>query len=157
MAFQLRSGAFAEGTAIPKKFTCDGQSISPALSWSGAPANAKTLALIMDDPDAPSGTYTHWVLYNIAPALSSLGEAVAGTREVPGVGTQGSNSAGRTGYVGPCPPSGTHRYYFKLFALDANLQLKPGLNARELQMSMGGHILAQAWLMGRFSRQAPPG
>jgi len=152
MPFQLRSEAFPEGSAIPKKFTCDGQTVSPPLSWTGAPANTKSLALIMDDPDAPSGTYTHWVLYNMPVTLSSLSEALASSREISGVGTQGSNSAGRTGYLGPCPPSGTHRYYFKRFALDANLQLKPGLTSRELQMSMGGHILAQAWLMGRYSR-----
>jgi len=152
MPFQLRSDSFTEGTAIPKKFSCDGQSISPALSWSGAPANTKSLALIMEDPDAPSGTFTHWVLYNIPTGVSSLRKAVPATPEVPGLGTQGFNSAGRTGYAGPCPPSGTHRYFFKLFALDAGPQLKPGLNAAELRKSLEGHILEQTQLMGRYSR-----
>jgi Raf kinase inhibitor-like YbhB/YbcL family protein len=152
MSFQLQSNSFTEGAAIPKRFTCDGQGVSPALSWSGAPTGTKSLALIMDDPDAPSGTFTHWVLYNMPSALASLGEAVAATQQVPGVGTQGLNSARRTGYTPPCPPSGTHRYFFKLYALDSDLQLKPGLSARDLLASIQSHVLAQAQLMGRYSR-----
>jgi hypothetical protein len=106
----------------------------------------------MDDPDAPSGTFTHWVLYNIAPGTTSLAEGIATTPQVPGVGTQGTNSARGMGYTPPCPPSGTHRYFFKLFALDADLRMKAGLSARDLQTSMEGHVLGQAQLMGRYSR-----
>jgi len=152
MTFQLTSPAFAEGAKIPKKFTCDGEDLSPALQWSAPPAGVKTYALIVDDPDAPSGTFVHWVLYNIPGEVVAIPEAVTRTRQVPGLGEQGLNSARQTGYFGPCPPGGTHRYFFKLFALDAVLTPAGEATAADVVKRMQGHILAEAQLMGRYSR-----
>jgi Raf kinase inhibitor-like YbhB/YbcL family protein len=152
MTFQLTSPAFTEGAKIPKKFTCDGDNLSPVLQWSAPPAGVKTYALIMDDPDAPAGTFVHWVLYNIPGETLALPEAVARTRQVPGLGEQGLNSARKIGYFGPCPPGGTHRYFFKLFALDAVLTPAKDPTAADLMKALQGHILAEAQLMGRYSR-----
>ena len=153
MNFRLSSSAFAEGGAIPAKYTCDGRDVSPPLSWSGVPAGAKSLALIVDDPDAPDPkapkmTWVHWVLYEIPPASSGIGEAAqppAGTKD-------GVNDWGRTGYGGPCPPIGRHRYVFKLYALDAALASlkKPGKAA--LESAMRGHVLAEAHLVGTYQK-----
>jgi Raf kinase inhibitor-like YbhB/YbcL family protein len=153
MALQVTSPAFSEGEAIPKKHSCDGEDLSPALAWSGVPEGMKSLALIMDDPDAPAGTFVHWVLYNIPPDLASLPEGVAKTESVPGIGTQGLTGFGRTGYGGPCPPRGpAHRYYFKVYALDTTLSLKARASKADVEKAMSGHVLAQGQLMGKYSR-----
>ncbi len=151
--FPLSSPAFTQGGLIPKQFTCDGANISPALNWSSLPPGALSLALITDDPDAPGGTFTHWVLYNIAPSLTGLPENVAKTPQVAGIGTHGHNNFGHASYGGPCPPRGApHRYYFTLYALDLPPDLPPGLTANKLQSAMGGHILAQGQWMGKYQR-----
>ena len=152
MTFQLASPSFPEGAPIPKRFSCDGDNVSPALQWSPQPAGVKSYALIVDDPDAPVGTFVHWVLYNIPGEVSALPEAVAPTRQVLGLGEQGRNSARQTGYMGPCPPGGTHRYFFKLFALDALLTPSGDPTAADLEKAMQGHVLGEAQLMGRFTR-----
>ncbi len=152
-AFPLSSPAFTQGSLIPKKFTCDGTNVSPALTWSGLPAGTRSLALITDDPDAPVGTFTHWVLYNMAPSLTGLPEAVAKITQVSGIGTHGNNSYGRPGYDGPCPPRGAlHRYFFTLYALDLPPDLPPGLTPARLQGDMRGHILAEGQWMGKYQR-----
>jgi Raf kinase inhibitor-like YbhB/YbcL family protein len=149
----ISSPAFKDGDTIPRKFSCDGDNGSPALSWSGIPGGARSLALIADDPDAPLGTFTHWVIYNLPPSLTGLPEGVAKTVQVTGGGTQGSNGASQTGYIGPCPPPGkAHRYFFKLYALDLEPALAPGLSAVKLQQAMQGHILAQGQWMGKYQR-----
>jgi hypothetical protein len=152
MPFQLTSPAFAEGAKIPKRFSCDGDNLSPALEWQAPPAGVKSFALIMDDPDAPMGTFVHWVLFNMPGEARALPEGVARTRQVQGLGEQGVNGARQTGFTGPCPPGGTHRYFFKLFALDAQLAPSGGPSAADLEKAMQGHILAQAQLMGRYTR-----
>lgn len=154
MAFQLQSSAFKAGSEIPQKFTCQGGDVSPALSWSGAPAGTKSLALIADDPDAPAGTWVHWVLYDLPPDTTQLPENVPKTEKVPGGGTQGINDFKKTGYGGPCPPPGNaHRYFFKLYALDSSLNLKPGASKADLEEAMKGHTLAQAELIGTYKRR----
>ena len=146
------SSAFQEGGMIPARFTCDGQDISPPLSWSGLPANTKSLALISDDPDAPMGTWVHWVAYNIPPDMPGFEEGIAkDTLAKKGV-LQGMTDFRRQEYGGPCPPSGTHRYYFKLYALDVILELNPGATKKQVEAAMQGHILAQAQIMGRYTR-----
>ncbi|MDE3090618.1 MAG: YbhB/YbcL family Raf kinase inhibitor-like protein [Chloroflexota bacterium] len=146
-SFKLVSNAFSDGGAIPKKYSCDGESTSPPLAWSGAPASAKSFALIMDDPDAPSSTFTHWVAFDIASARNEIVEGVQSA------GKDGKNGRGQTGYTGPCPPSGTHRYFFTLYALDvASLGLSEGAARAEVERAMTGHILAKTQLMGRYSR-----
>lgn len=151
MAFALKSNAFAQGSDIPQKFTCDGPDVSPALSWSEPPTGTQSLGLIMDDPDAPAGTWVHWVLYELPASTRELGENVPKDRELTNGARQGQNDFGRTGYGGPCPPRGSsHRYFFKLYALDAKTNLKPGASKAELEKAMQGHILAKAELMGRF-------
>lgn len=147
MAITMTSSAFTDGGAIPKKHTCDGEDVSPALSWSGIPEGTKSLALIMDDPDAPAGTWVHWVLYDLPPDLSGLPE---GTQ---GLGVEGMTSFREPGYGGPCPPRGKpHRYFFKLYALDKILGLKAGASKGDLEKAMQGHILAQGQLMGTYGR-----
>lgn len=141
----LTSSSFAEGEAIPLQFSCDGDDISPELIWSGIPAGAASLVLIMDDPDAPVGTWDHWLLFNMAPDLEGLPQG--GT-----AGTDGNNSWNRIGYGGPCPPSGTHRYFFKLYALDTTLDLPAGTAKGALETAMDGHILGQVELMGTYTR-----
>ena len=151
----LSSSAFKEGAPIPRKYTCDGEDVSPPLSWTAPPAKTAELALICDDPDAPRGTFTHWVLYGLPASTASLQENVAKTETLPKVGgaKQGKNSAGRIGYMGPCPPSGpAHHYQFMLYALDAKLDLKPGLTAKDLRKAMEGHVLGEAELVGLYSR-----
>ena len=153
MTIQLTSTAFTEGASIPKKYTCDAEDASPALAWSGVPQGAKSLALIMDDPDAPAGTWVHWVIYNIPTTLTGLLEGVAKTATVQGTGVQGKNGSGKPGYAGPCPPRGKpHRYFFKLYALDTVLNLQPLARKADLEAAMRGHILAQGQLMGTYGR-----
>jgi Raf kinase inhibitor-like YbhB/YbcL family protein len=153
MTLQIRSNAFSEGGMIPRKYTCDGEDVSPPMAWSGVPEGTKSLVLIADDPDAPMGTWVHWVLYDIPPTLDGLPEGVAKTPLVQGVGTQGTNDFRQIGYGGPCPPRGpAHRYFFKLYALDTSLNLKSGLRKAEIEKAMKGHILAQAQYMGTYRR-----
>ena len=152
MALTLSSSAFAPGSSIPVDFSCKGRNISPALAWTGAPAGTASFAMIVEDPDAPGGTFVHWVIYNI-PALSKgLAEAVAPQPTFDDGAAQGTNGANRRYYYGPCPPSGTHRYFFRLYALDTRLDLAPGASAAELRRAMQGHVLAQGELMGTFSK-----
>ena len=147
MIIQMASPAFADGGVIPKKYTCDGENVSPPLTWSGTPPETKSLALTCSDPDSPSGEWDHWVVYNLPGDLQGLPEAVKGA------GTDGRCSWERPGYRGPCPPRGApHRYFFKLYALDAVLNLKPGLSRLELEKTLRGHILAVGQIMGRYGR-----
>ena len=152
-SLELSSDAFDAGGRIPARFTGQGEDISPALAWSGAPEGTKSFALIMDDPDAPMGTWVHWVIYNIPGSSTGLGEDVP-LDEVLGDGArQGTNSFRRIGYGGPNPPPGpAHRYIFTLYALDAELDIAPGAEKREVLAAMKGHILAQASLKGTFGR-----
>ena len=152
MEIKLTSSAFKEGEAIPRQYTCDGIDISPPLEWTGVPKSAKTIALIADDPDAPSGTFVHWVLYNLPAENIGLVENVPATDNVKGGGLQGKNGFEKIGYGGPCPPSGTHRYFFKIYALDNELPLKAGATKAEVEKAMQGHIVAQGQLMGTYSR-----
>jgi Raf kinase inhibitor-like YbhB/YbcL family protein len=150
---KIESNVFLEGAMIPPKYTCDGQNVSPPLTWHDAPAGTKSFALINDDPDAPSGTWVHWLIWNIPANQNSLPEAVQPEKECPDGAKQGVNSFPKVGYGGPCPPSGVHRYYFKLYALDFALALKPTATKENLLHAMEGHILAEAQLMGRYKRQ----
>ncbi len=153
MALKLTSTAFTLGGSIPKKFTCDGPDVSPALAWTDAPAGAQSLSLIMDDPDAPAGTWVHWVLYDLPANTRELPEGVPKDNQLSNGARQGRNDFGRIGYGGPCPPPGSaHRYFFKLYALDAKTNLKAGATKAELEKAMRGHILAQTELMGRYKR-----
>jgi Raf kinase inhibitor-like YbhB/YbcL family protein len=152
MAFRLESGVFEGAGAIPSKFTCDGQDVSPPLTWSGVPEGTISLALIMDDPDAPAGIWVHWVLYGIPASEDGLGEGVPADDVLPDGARSGLNSWRRSGYGGPCPPGGTHRYFFRLYALDSVLELSPGATKEALLEAMQGHILGQTELMGTYSR-----
>jgi len=154
MAFNITTKAFKPADSIPKKYTCDGANISPDLKWSDPPKNAKSFALICDDPDAPVGTFTHWILYGLWHDASELPE---GMKKDPEVAypkcKQGKNDFGGIGYGGPCPPGGSrHRYYFKLYALDAELTLQAGATRTQLERAMHGHVLAQAEVMGTYQR-----
>jgi Raf kinase inhibitor-like YbhB/YbcL family protein len=153
MAFELKSPTFSAGADIPKKHTCDGPDMSPALNWGEPPAKTAAFALIADDPDAPVGTWVHWVLFNLPATTRELPEGVSKKEEVEGGGLQGANDFRRTGYGGPCPPPGpSHRYFFKLYALDSQLSLKSDATKRDVEKAMEGHILGQAELMGRYKR-----
>ncbi len=149
---KLTSKAFDNKGIIPPQFTCDGQDISPPLSWSKLPAETKSLALICDDPDAPGKTWVHWVAYNLMPSTHFLPEAVAAGSKISGGGLQGVNDFKQLSYGGPCPPGGTHRYFFKLYALDQILNLQPGATKAELEVAMKSHIIDQGELMGYYSR-----
>ncbi|MGE5276722.1 MAG: YbhB/YbcL family Raf kinase inhibitor-like protein [Acidobacteriota bacterium] len=150
---RVESPAFLQGKSIPARYTADGRDVSPALSWSGVPPGARSLALVCEDPDAPRGTWIHWVLYDIPPSVTSLPEGVPPREKAPGLGTPGKNDFGSLGYGGPAPPSGTHRYFFRLYALDRSLSLAAGATAGELRRAMEGHVLAQGELMGTYSRR----
>jgi hypothetical protein len=152
MTLALKSTAFGTGEFIPRKYTCDGSDISPPLEWSDAPEDTRSFALIVDDPDAPGGTWVHWVLYNIPGNASSLAENSAPDPRLADGSMNGRNSWGKLGYGGPCPPSGTHRYFFRLYALDTVLNLSSGASKEQLLSAMKGHILAQAELMGKYKR-----
>ncbi len=152
-SLKITSTAFEPGAAIPKKFTCEGPDVSPALSWSDPPAGAQSFALIADDPDAPVGTWVHWVLYDLPADARSLAENIPKEGQLPNGARQGRNDFRKIGYGGPCPPPGKpHRYFFKLYALDAKLNLKAGATKTEAERAMQGHILAQGELIGRFAR-----
>jgi Raf kinase inhibitor-like YbhB/YbcL family protein len=154
MPFELTSTAFTQGNSIPALYSCDGQDISPPLAWSDPPAGTQSFALIMDDPDAPVGTWDHWILFNIPANMRELSENLPldAKNQDPDAIFVGSNSWGRADYGGPCPPSGTHRYFFRLFALDTTISLLPGASKGELSNAMEGHILALTELMGTFTR-----
>ena len=150
---ELRTTSFTAGGFIPKRFTCEAENVSPALAWSEPPRGTQSFALIEEDPDAPSGTFVHWVAYDLPAAYRSLPEALSGNDEMPGGGRQGTNDFAKTGYSGPCPPPGKpHRYFIRLYALDAKLDLRPAATRKALDSAMQGHILAQAELMGRYQR-----
>ncbi len=152
---ELKSSAYRAGSAIPARYSCDGDNISPAMAWKGAPARTKSFALILHDPDAPSrGGFTHWVIYNMDAKLNQLVENIPRQGNVARLGMQGKNDASQIGYMGPCPPSGTHRYVARLFALDTMLRLKPGATQKELEAAMCGHILETATLIGTYARIA---
>src|SRR6266542_7053683 len=148
MEIKLTSAAFKEGQTIPRQYTCDGANVSPPLEWSGLPTTAKTVAIVCDDPDAPAGTWVHWVLYNLPADKIGLVENTPATENLSGGGMQGTNDFKKIGYGGPCPPSGTHRYFFKLYALESELSLKPGATKADVEKGMEGHIVSQGQLMG---------
>jgi Raf kinase inhibitor-like YbhB/YbcL family protein len=152
MRFQIMSDVFGAGDPIPSKFTCDGQDVSPPLTWSGSPQGARSLALIMEDPDAPAGIWVHWVLYNIPIGLNGLPEGVPAEAQLANGSSSGLNSWQRRGYGGPCPPSGVHRYFFRLYALDQSLDLAAGATKEDLLKVMQGHLLGQAEIMGTYTR-----
>jgi hypothetical protein len=152
MSFELTSTAFAPEKPIPRKYSCDGEDISPPLQWSDPPQGTQSLVLIADDPDAPMGTWVHWVLYNLPANTRTLPEAVPPDANLSDGSRHGRNSWKRLGYGGPCPPRGTHRYFFKLYALDTMLELEAGATKDQLLQAMKGHILAQTEVMGTYAR-----
>jgi len=153
MSLQISSTAFSTGVTIPKKFTCDGPDVSPQLKWNDPPATTQGFALIMDDPDAPVGTWVHWVLYDLPANTRELTEGVAKQEQLASGARQGRNDFGKIGYGGPCPPPGKpHRYFFKLYALDAKLNLKAGASKADVEGAMKGRVLAQSELMGKYGR-----
>jgi Raf kinase inhibitor-like YbhB/YbcL family protein len=157
MTILIESPAFTGGGTIPKLYTCDGKDVSPPLAWSGVPEAARSLALICEDPDAPRGTWTHWVIFDIPATVKELGEGVPAQERVQVAAgeepaLQGKNDFKKSGYGGPCPPSGTHRYFFRIYALDTGLGLGPGTTRQDLLRSIKGHVLAEGELMGRYSR-----
>jgi Raf kinase inhibitor-like YbhB/YbcL family protein len=148
----LRSDAFADGGNIPTKYTCEGDNVSPPLTWSGTPAPARSFALIMEDPDALLGAFTHWVIFDLDPTTSTLGEGVQAAPQLANSAIQGRNGFGKIGYGGPCPPRGRHHYRFTLYALDNLLRLAPGSSKKQVLGAMHSHILEQAQLVGLFQR-----
>ncbi len=145
-AMKISSSAFADGGSIPSKYTCDGSDTSPPLTFEAVPPAAKSLALVVDDPDAPGGTFDHWIAWNIPANAKSIAEGQSPQ------GVSGRNGFGKSGYGGPCPPSGEHRYQFKLYALDATLNLQASATKADLQKAMSGHTVAEAQMMGRYKR-----
>jgi len=152
MNLDIKSTAFGEGDSIPKQYTCDGADISPQLSWSQPPEGTGSMVLICDDPDAPMGTWVHWVLYGLSPDTLEISENIPDDREVLGGAKHGVNDFHKYGYGGPCPPGGTHRYFFKLYAVNTVVDLDPGATKDEVLDAIKGHVLAQGQLMGRYSR-----
>jgi len=153
MAISLFSTAFKEGDKIPVKYTCDGQDVSPPLEWGQPPPGTQAFALIVDDPDAPGGVFTHWVIFNIPSDSRKLPEAIPTQTQLPDGALQGKNDFGRIGYGGPCPPPGRpHRYQFTLYALDQRLDLKAGVSKKQLLSAMQGHVLTQIQLTGIYQR-----
>jgi Raf kinase inhibitor-like YbhB/YbcL family protein len=153
MGLELSTPSFVAGGGIPATHTCDGDDVSPALEWTAPPDGTVSLALIVDDPDAPGRTWVHWVVYNIPAAERELPEGVEAKAALPSGARQGTNDFGRIGYGGPCPPSGpAHRYFFRLYALDTTVELRPGAKRPALDAAMKGHVLASAELVGRYQR-----
>ncbi len=148
---RLESPAFIQDGTIPVEFTCDGKNVHPPLAVTGVPEKAKTLALVVDDPDAPFGTWTHWVVWNVPASTIDIAAA-----KLPAGAVEGMTSFGKPGYGGPCPPLGAHRYFFKLYALDVALDLAPTADAKALDAAMEGHVLDKAGLVGRYDRSAAP-
>ena len=153
MELKIKSRAFSDGALIPSKYTADGENVSPPLAWTGVPKTAKSLALINDDPDAPMGTWVHWVVYNIPAGTASFDENIPPDPTLPNGAMQGTTDFGKIGYGGPAPPSGTHRYFFKLYALDAVLDLSTGATKAQLEAAMEDHIIEQTQIMGRYKRK----
>ena len=154
MKLDIKSTAFGEGNSIPKQYTCDGADISPQLSWSQPPEGTGSMVLICDDPDAPMGTWVHWVLYGLSPDTLEISENIPDDKEVLGGAKHGVNDFHKYGYGGPCPPGGTHRYFFKLYAVDTEVvDLDPSATKDEVLVAIKGHVLAEGQLMGRYSRQ----
>ena len=150
---EMKSSAFTEGTNIPRKYTCDAEDLSPQLRWDKVPAGTEAFALIVDDPDAPAGTWVHWVIYDLAADTKELAEGVAKNDTVEHGAKQGMNDFRRVGYYGPCPPPGSpHRYFFKLYALDTLTNLAPQATKQRLLDAIKGHVLGEAQLMGRYGR-----
>jgi Raf kinase inhibitor-like YbhB/YbcL family protein len=149
---KIKSTAFDDGAFIPGIFTCDGIDVSPPLEWTGDPEGTITYAIICDDPDAPMGTWVHWVIFNIPGNIKELPENMPSLEVLENGARQGRNDFRRTGYGGPCPPRGTHRYYFKIYALDEELDLVPGISKKELLKAMQGHILSEGQLVGKYKR-----
>jgi Raf kinase inhibitor-like YbhB/YbcL family protein len=150
---QLTSAAFQHGGEIPRKYTCDGSDVSPQLRWANAASGTKAFGLIVDDPDAPGGTWVHWVIYDLPGDTKELAEGIAKTETLPNGAKNGINDFRKIGYGGPCPPAGpAHRYYFKLYALDAPTNLKPRATKQQLLDAMKGHVLDEGELMGRYKR-----
>lgn len=151
-ALELTSSAFKDGAAIPVQYTCDGANVSPPLAWSGIPAGTQALAVIVEDPDAPSGVVTHWVVFGLQPTVESLPENASKTG-MPGAAMQGRNNSGKIGWMGPCPPNGTHHYIFHLYAVNLEFELKPGAERSDVDNVTRGHVLAETKLTGLYSRQ----
>jgi Raf kinase inhibitor-like YbhB/YbcL family protein len=150
---RLTSSAFEQGGSIPSVYSCEGEDVSPDLQWSGAPVTTRSYALVCEDPDAPRGTYIHWVLFNVPGDAVELNRAVPSVPELPSGARHGRNTAGDMAYAGPCPPPGSpHRYFFRLYALDISLNLPAGATKAELEKAMNQHIVAQGTLMGRYKR-----
>jgi Raf kinase inhibitor-like YbhB/YbcL family protein len=152
MEIKITSSAFEEGGMIPAKYTCDGADVSPPLQWDVVPEGTRSIALICDDPDAPMGTWVHWVLFNLPAETNQLAENIPADKILPNGARQGVSDFGRIGYGGPCPPGGTHRYLFKIYALGIELGLEAGANKRQLLKAMEGHVLAQGQLIGKYKR-----
>jgi Raf kinase inhibitor-like YbhB/YbcL family protein len=153
MDIKITSSAFQDAGLIPSKYTCDGADVSPPLQWDSVPEDTKSIAVICDDPDAPMGTFVHWVLFNLSAEIRKLTENVPADETLPNGAKQGTTDFGRTGYGGPCPPSGTHRYYFKVYALNSEIDSPAGARKPDLLRAMEGHILAQGQLLGKYKRQ----
>lgn len=152
MDITITSNSFNNEDNIPSKYTCDGDNISPGLNWSNIPNETKSLAIIMDDPDAPSGDFVHWLIYNIPANVNNIQENSSTTKNLPDEVRFGTNSLGRIGYTGPCPPSGTHHYHFKIYALNAHLHLDAGVSKKELLRAMEGHTLAKGEMVKLYKR-----
>jgi Raf kinase inhibitor-like YbhB/YbcL family protein len=153
MTIPLTSTAFQEGQTIPRQCTGDGHNVSPPLQWLDPPANTRSFALICEDPDAPRGTFTHWILFNLPAEARELDEAIPPDTTLANGATQGTNDFRKQGYGGPAPPPGKpHRYFFKLFALDTQLELQPSANRSQVLEAMKGHVLAEGQLMGKYGR-----
>jgi len=153
MEIKVTSTAFKNGEMIPSKYTCDGQDISPPLKWEGVPDGAKSIALIGDDPDAPMGTWVHWLVYNLPPETRELEENIPVATHLENGAKQGVTDFRRVGYGGPCPPSGTHRYFFKVYALDTSIEASGMLDKAGLLKAMEGHIIGQGQIMGKYRRK----
>ena len=152
MKLIVSSSAFQPGELIPKKYTCYGEEVSPPIAWSDVPKETKSIALISDDPDAPRGTWVHWVIFNIPANAKELAENIQPRSTLPDGSRQGMNDSREIGYGGPCPPRGTHRYYFKVFALNTTLTLESGATKAQLLKAMEGHILGEGEVMGKYKR-----
>ena len=152
MEITITSSAFADGELIPSEYTCDGRNVSPPISLDGVPQSAESIAIICDDPDAPSKTWVHWVVFNLPVDTKELEEDVPANSTLPNGAKQGETDFGRIGYGGPCPPSGTHRYFFKAYALDTMLELSAGATKEQLLDAMAGHIIAEGQLIGKYKR-----
>lgn len=152
MEIRMTSAAFEAGGMIPIQYTCDGQDISPPLSWGDVPEGSASIALVCDDPDAPVGTWVHWVLFDLPPETRNLPENIPAVENLENGGRHGTNDWHKLGYGGPCPPGGTHRYYFKIYALDKKTGLSEDSTKAQLLKAMEGHILAEGELMGRYKR-----